>query len=123
MCSIVAAAGSIMLLLDMMLLDIRHCSEGSKGAMMCAQLYGPCLCTRALRRPATAPPSMPVPAPAPAPAPVPVPVHVHVSVPVQVGVSKDGLPPLALPERFQIIYRDSGLNAPLSIWRPVPPKG
>jgi hypothetical protein len=42
---------------------------------------------------------------------------------VQVGVSKDGLPPLAMPERFQIIYRDSGLNSPLSIWKPVPPKG
>lgn len=42
---------------------------------------------------------------------------------LQVGLSKDGLPPLALPERFQIMYRDSGMSCPLSIWRPVPPKG
>jgi hypothetical protein len=42
---------------------------------------------------------------------------------LQVGVSKDGLPPLALPERFHIVYRDSGMSCPLSIWRPVPPKG
>lgn len=33
------------------------------------------------------------------------------------------LPPLALPERFQIIYRDSGTGGALSVWRPVAPKG
>lgn len=41
----------------------------------------------------------------------------------QVGMSPSGLPPLAMPERFQIVYRDSGISTPLTIWRPVPPKG
>lgn len=36
------------------------------------------------------------------------------------------LPALALPERFQLVFRDSGGGsnaAAVSIWRPIPPKG
>jgi hypothetical protein len=76
-----------------------------------------CLVCLACRVNHTAPHSLP-----------PCALRCHVVLQV-VGGSSGGssttsaLPPLALPERFQIIYRDSGPQSALSIWRPVPPRG
>jgi hypothetical protein len=46
---------------------------------------------------------------------------------VQDGGAGGALPALALPERYQLVFRDSGgvgvNSVAMSIWRPVAPRG